>query len=189
MHSLQFPNVFFLVYLFCVVLCIFLALDDIPSLHNPFSAMGRRVYLLWYVCSRGPFPPAPLQHASYPPFPFCSLAVLALPATRPSRGLPGWSAGREPSYSQVAVKDAVARVVGCRAVHEPGILGMVVHSHLASPFHIPPALPGLYPLDPTVAVCWGKELPARPVFIIFGEMSSALSRGWRSAALLIGNKR
>lgn len=166
----------------------------VSSFLSPFYAMGRRVYLLWYVCPRGPFPPAPLQHASYPPFPFCSLAVLALPAPRPSCGLPGWSVGREPSHSKVAVKAAMARVVGCRAVHEPGILGMVVHSHLASPFHDPTGPVWLaswrFSLGPDCGCfCWAKELPARPVFIIFGEMSNALPCGWRGAALLIGNKR
>lgn len=160
--------------------------------------MRRRVYLLWYVCSRGPFPPFLSSTLPTPHFPSARLAVLALPASRPPRGLPGWSVGREPRHSQAAVKAAMARVVGCRRCARAGHIGygsLIRTSPL--PSTIPPALYGLHPFLFFRAMvwtrlrlfCWGKELSARPVFIIFGEMSSALPCGWRGRALLIDNKR
>lgn len=62
--------------------------------------MRRRVYLLWLVCSRGPFPPVPLRPCSYPPFPFCKAPSRRLPAPSPC-GLPG-RRGRERSGSAPA---------------------------------------------------------------------------------------
>lgn len=155
--------------------------------------MRRRVYLLRYVCSRGPFPPAPLQHPFLPPIcPSPASQWPALPASRPPRGLPGWSAGREPRPSLAAVKAAMARVVGCRCCARAGLIGygsLIRTSPL--PSTIPPALYGFASLpsflwgglDPTAAVfAGGRSYPHDPSSSSSEKCRVRLPCGWRGRA-------
>lgn len=101
-----------------------------------------RVSSIGNVCSRGPFPPVPLQHARLPHFP----SPVAGSCSPPCRGLP---AGREQPPA-TAVKAAMCARDAVVAVHRTGHIGYD-RSLASRALPSPPALAVVSP-DPRAAV-------------------------------------